>query len=148
MSKLKLLSGTVSHIKHFSETSGSVYRGEGSIGTSHRISFRVNNHPAWFYGTPNLDEGEFVTLVGMNKGVDFTAFALRNDSTNITYFYNNYHALGKVIYGFGGFLIYLGIILLFSNTILAIFELGIGIWMILARRKHTRTINKLLLKSQ
>jgi mannose/fructose/N-acetylgalactosamine-specific phosphotransferase system component IIC len=49
------------------------------------LFFRVNGRPAVFSGTPNVSDGDLVTLSGVDTGGDFKAFALRNDSTGVAY---------------------------------------------------------------
>lgn len=90
--ELTILQGKVSHIRHTSTTSGAVDKGSGSIGTSHQASFRINNKPAIFSGSPSLGEGEDITLVGYEGG-EFGAYALRNDTTGVEYIPNSFSGI-------------------------------------------------------
>lgn len=85
MSKeLILLTGKASHISITSSTSGSINKGSGSVSTTHMTSFRLNSKPVVFSGTPNLVDGEDVTVAG-HDGAEFTALALQNNSTRVIY---------------------------------------------------------------
>lgn len=95
-----IIAGRVSHIISSTTVSGQVNRGRGTVSTSHKMSFRVNGRPAVFSGTPNVGEGDHVTLSGSDKGGEFRATALRNDSTGVEY-------LGSTIsYYVGGVLLF------------------------------------------
>jgi hypothetical protein len=51
----------------------------------HKASFLVGNHPAAFYGTCHLGEGDQVTLAGLELAGEFRAYAMRNDATGVEY---------------------------------------------------------------
>ena len=81
MKEFVVLSGVVSHLNRVTSTGGV---GTYGVQTSHRLQFRVDNRPAWYDGSPNIAEGDHVTLVGEQKD-EFKAVALRNDATQIVY---------------------------------------------------------------
>lgn len=84
MNNIQILSGTVSHSRTVSTTSGSIDKGKGTISTSHTMSFRLDNTPVVFSGTPSLGDGDRATVAGLALG-EFRAYALRNDSTGLIY---------------------------------------------------------------
>jgi hypothetical protein len=110
MKEFVVLSGVVSHVNRVSSTGGV---GTYGVQTSHRLQFRVDNRPAWYEGSPNIAEGEHVTLVGQQKD-EFKAVALRNDATQIVYRTHVMRFLG------------------FAKTVLVIGALlgCVGVWMI------------------
>lgn len=74
------LSGEVSNLKNMSNTSGWVSKGEVSVGTQHWISFCIGNRPCWFTGTPDIRDGDRITVVG--EGAEkLNVIALRNETT-------------------------------------------------------------------
>lgn len=93
LAKTIAISGKVSHIERFSNTSGSVegstwsgYGGvSGEIRTDERTTFRINAKPVTYPGTPSLVEGEEVTLVVKNGRRQKRSLALKNHSTGLTY---------------------------------------------------------------
>jgi hypothetical protein len=125
MSKPIVLSGIVSHINYLSETSGTVDKGTGSISTSHSVMFRVDNIPYEFPGTPNLGEGDRVTIVFCENGIG--AMILRNDSTGVTYYCQGWIPV-LIIAGAG--VVFLGLTQLFTSLFSTLLFTGIGIWMI------------------
>ena len=84
------ISGVITNINVMSSVNGSIttrYEGyvNGSIDTTHRISFRVNNTPCWYDRQPlNINEGDFVTVVGEGSG-ELHVYALNNRTTNVIY---------------------------------------------------------------
>jgi hypothetical protein len=52
--------------------------------TTYSTVFRVNDTPCHFTGTPSLNPGDRVTVVGKRKG-EFYVLALLNETTNIWY---------------------------------------------------------------
>lgn len=85
MSQYSTLTGEVSHLSKTSTTSGSTNRHGGSVNTTHTLSFRVNGKPVIYTGTPSIDNGDEVTVVGDAKGGEFKALAVRNETTNVLY---------------------------------------------------------------
>lgn len=89
MGEIETVTGIISNVKNLSSTSGTMRTNvggstQGSVSTKHWITFRVNNRPIRFGGLPEISEGDTITVVGEGSG-ELTAYALRNDSTNIIY---------------------------------------------------------------
>jgi hypothetical protein len=78
------LSGVVSSYQTISSTSGQIKNGQGSIQTTHKTHFRVDNRPCVYLQLLNLNNGDNVTVVGEGAG-EITVLALRNDTTHMTY---------------------------------------------------------------
>jgi hypothetical protein len=146
MSNLTSLAGRASHVNYFSSTSGSINRGKGRIRTRQTTSFRVDNHPVSFYGSPSLSDGEMVTVVGIDQSSVFKALALRNDVTEVTYFYTNYPLMVIYMNFLGGVVIFIGLSFLSGNQIFGLFLIGLGIWIIYSRRKRNQELIKLVEK--
>jgi hypothetical protein len=104
MGTLTLLSGTVSHNRTSSSTSGSIRTSHdgyvsGGVSTTHTTLFRVDGKSVSFEGVLNVADGDAVTLVGYDKG-EFDPVVLRNDSTGLVYPVEDRGSLGRS-YGFG-----------------------------------------------
>ncbi len=84
MSEFTLLSGEVSQLNQLSSTTGSINKGSGTIRTAHHLTFRLGNKPVRYSGTPSINDGDIVTVMGEDKG-EFEAYVLRNESTGIIY---------------------------------------------------------------
>ena len=56
----------------------------GNVSSFNRMSFRLNGMPVVYAGNANISSDETLTVVGERKG-EFFAYALRNDSTGISY---------------------------------------------------------------
>ncbi len=82
---LSIISGSVSHVSSSTTVSGQMYADRGTVRTTHKLHFRVNGRSAVFSGTPNVADGDVVTLAGIDKGGEFKALALRNESTGVAY---------------------------------------------------------------
>jgi hypothetical protein len=78
------LSGPVSHVKQRSEVEGEIHQGRGDIKTKYTTVFRVAGRPVEIYGAQHLENGDLVSVVGLQKGDAIQSVALRNDSTHIT----------------------------------------------------------------
>src|SRR6185436_15151213 len=55
------------------------------VQTVHSTQFRIGKQPVVVAGTPNLGDGDDVTLAGMPAIREFRAYAVRNDTTGIEY---------------------------------------------------------------
>jgi hypothetical protein len=141
MSKTTLLSGVVSQINYFSSTTGTVERGEGTISTSHRVSFRINNVPVTFPGTPNLAEGDMVTMAFFTEGIAARAGFFRNDTTGVMYRFQ-----GRIskLQTLGNCCFCAGIILLFNNIIVAIPLAAVGYWYLSQAKKAKQKLEELI----
>jgi hypothetical protein len=126
MSKITLLSGRVNNINYSASTSGTIYRGEGRVRTRHRAAFRIENTPVTFPGSPNLAEGDKVTIAFMSGGIG--AAILRNDTTGVVYFHEGWIPFLRIV---GGGLILLGLTSLSSSFIFALVLAAPGIWIFL-----------------
>jgi hypothetical protein len=90
MSKLEKISGVINTTSLISSISGYVdtdsYSGRvsGNTSTQHSTVFRVNDTPCRFNGSPNLNIGDIVTVVGKRKG-EVHVLALKNETTNVRY---------------------------------------------------------------
>lgn len=120
---LTTLSGTISNIRHSTETSGQVGRQGGAVGTAQVLAFRVDNTSAQIKlkGVPDIQDGDPVTLAGSVKNGTFVALAMRNDKTNAVYTLPA--AIGFFL---GGMLILLGILTL--ACLVGIVFIGAGIY--------------------
>jgi hypothetical protein len=78
------LTGTVSHAREWTHTSGYVRGGNGRVRTYHRLLFRVDNRPVTMAGSPNIHDGDHVTVAGIQKS-EFAGYAVRNHSTGVDY---------------------------------------------------------------
>lgn len=90
MSELEKFSGLITYNTYLSSTSGyvntSLVDGDisGYIGTKHWSNFRVNNIPCRMKGTPNMNIGDQVTVVGNRKG-ELNVLVLYNETTKVRY---------------------------------------------------------------
>jgi hypothetical protein len=84
MASLETLAGVVTNVRALSTTSGSMKKGDGQISTQHHMKFRIGNRAVTFSGSPNIGDGDAVTVSGKGSG-EFKAMALRNDSTGLVY---------------------------------------------------------------
>ncbi len=84
---LTTLSGTVTGIRHSTETVGQIGKNGGSVQTGQVMAFRVDERSAQIKlkDMPDLRDGERVTLAGRAKNGTFRALALRNDQTRAVY---------------------------------------------------------------
>lgn len=84
---LTTLSGTVSGIRHSTETRGTVGRNGGSVKTGQMLAFRVGERSAQIKlaEVPDIRDGDSVTLAGRERNGVFKALALRNDQTRAVY---------------------------------------------------------------
>ncbi|HEX3001369.1 MAG TPA: hypothetical protein VHN82_03210 [Methanoregula sp.] len=78
------LSGKISDLKSIDRTSGSVFRGDLSFGNQQWMTFHVNDRPCRYQGTPDISNGDRVTVVGDGTG-ELDIIALRNDTTGLLY---------------------------------------------------------------
>ena len=58
--------------------------GHGAIYTTHKTSYRINGKPVEDSGTSNVADGDFASLVGLQRGGGVYPLAFRNDSTGVT----------------------------------------------------------------
>lgn len=85
---IEIISGTVSHYEHSTETTGQVRttgnQVSGSMQTSHVLTFRVDGRAVIFksYGVANVADGDVVTVAGEKTDQGFVAYAFRNESTD------------------------------------------------------------------
>jgi hypothetical protein len=84
MATLTTLSGKVSQVAPI-QASGSRQSGPGPDEAVTALSFRVGSQPAWFSGSPNLGEGDVVTVAGVTRAGVLAALAIRNRSTGVDY---------------------------------------------------------------
>jgi hypothetical protein len=149
MRNLTSLSGIVSNVNHFSRTTGSVKvrrgTGSGSVRTKFSITFRVDNKPIFYPGRPDVGDGDFVTVIGTNKGGVTSALVLRNDSTGVEYA-NLWPITVKNF--LGGFLVFMGLMNLSSNQGFALFLGGIGAFLLFLGRKQKQEIDQLRRESR
>jgi hypothetical protein len=84
---LTTLTGTVTGIRHSTETVGQIGTNGGSVQTGQLMAFRVDERSAQIKlkDMPDLRDGERVTLAGRAKNGTFRALALRNDQTRAVY---------------------------------------------------------------
>lgn len=80
LSGFERVSGEVSHLKDRSNTSGWVLKGEVSVATQHWISFCIGTRPCRFTGTPDIRNGDRITVVG-EGGETLNVIALQNETT-------------------------------------------------------------------
>ncbi len=115
------LTGTVSGIRHSTETVGHIGKNGGSIQSGQVLSFRVDGRSAQIKlkDMPDVDEGDRVTLAGRMKNGSFRALALRNDQTSAVY--STAPLPGYVM---GVLMVLLGLPLLF--VLVGVVFLGIG----------------------
>jgi len=81
MPVIKVLQGKASHVSRISHTAGTA----DWVQTVHSTQFRIGKQPVVVAGTPNLGDGDDVTLAGMPAIREFRAYAVRNDTTGIEY---------------------------------------------------------------
>jgi hypothetical protein len=149
MSDLTSVSGVISNVNHFSRTTGSVSvrrgTGSGSVRTKFSITFRVDNKTVFYPGRPDIGDGDFVTVIGTNKGGVTSALVLRNDSTGVEYA-NLWSITVKNF--LGGFLVFMGLMSLSSNQGFALFAGGIGAFLLFLGRKQKQEIDQLSRESR
>lgn len=148
MSELKKISGVINTSRILSSTSGSVntshdYDGratvEGSVRTRHWTTFRVNDTPCRYNGTPSLKDGDRVTVVGKGEG-EINVWILYNETTKLRY-------TGR---GGGGLMYLYGIISIISFNsstpqLGVVFLLGALYWY--KYKRDTKYATKLLFKN-
>lgn len=84
----EILQGPVSHVERSTDTRGTT-GAYGTVSTNHVWSFRIGTRPATYSrkaSVVSLSDGDSVTGVGISttEGT-FSCWALRNDSTGVTY---------------------------------------------------------------
>jgi hypothetical protein len=90
MSNLEIISGIITsatiltHHNIRTEYDPSDQGKKVSGSTTHSTVFRVNDTPCRFTGTPSLNLGDRVSVVGKRKG-EFYVLVLLNETTNIRY---------------------------------------------------------------
>jgi hypothetical protein len=88
MTNIKTLAGSVTNLSVKTKTTGTInsYNGQvsGTITTTRNITFRINNTPIFYEGDPEISNGDYVSVAGEGSGT-FTAYALRNHTTNLVY---------------------------------------------------------------
>ena len=87
MSRFTTIKGLASHVRHASTTTGSTYKGSGSVSTSHTTTLRVNGKPGHvaLRGTMDINDGDMVSLAGNDKNGIFVGYAICNETTGIVY---------------------------------------------------------------
>lgn len=79
------ISGAVSHCRVVSNTHGHVdARHGGNIRTTHETMFRVAGKPVQMNGTISVDNGDTVTVVGLQASDGLHAIALRDHDSGLT----------------------------------------------------------------
>ncbi|NIM43967.1 MAG: hypothetical protein GTN84_22250 [Hydrogenophaga sp.] len=135
---LTTLSGTVSGIRHSSETSGHIGKNGGNVHTKQVIAFRVDGQPAEIklMNMPDVQDGERVTLAGRMKNGSFRALAMRNDQTRAIYGMPT-----TMAYVFGALLVLVGLPLLL--VLVGVLFIGAGAWTLYEAWLHTQAANLL-----
>ncbi len=130
---LTTLSGTVSGIRHSSETSGHIGKNGGNVHTKQVIAFRVDGKPAEIklMNMPDVQDGEHVTLAGRMKNGSFRALAMRNDQTRAVY-----KMPTTLAYVFGALLVLVGLPLLL--ILVGVLFIGAGAWTLYEAWTHTQ----------
>lgn len=136
---LSIISGSVSHVSSSTTVTGQMYADRGSVRTTHKLFLRVNGKAAVFSGTPHVADGDVVTLSGIDKGGEFKAFALRNESTGVVY-------PGQTTLVYVGGVLFLMLGLPFSIVIFGIPFAVFGGWLLYAGYRNQQA-NSLLLAS-
>lgn len=77
------ISGKVGNVRIISSTSGGTVPGTYriKIDTSHTTSFRVNGKQMVARGALTISDGDYATIVGIERSGKFFAYAMRNDAT-------------------------------------------------------------------
>jgi hypothetical protein len=136
MGELRVISGIITNRDRISSQFGEVKNGQGSWGTNHVTSFRIDGTTqAFFKGAISLADGDRVTVVGEQAGGELWARGIRNRSTNVDYLDPGRKSLGWV-------LVVVGILtcLLFVGII----SLIVGITFLVQDSKKLREIKTLL----
>jgi hypothetical protein len=81
MPELVALSGKVSGVLQVHAAHASSAEGRGRLG----LRFQVAQRPAWCEGTPNVGDGDLVTVAGFYKEGTLAVLAIRNRSTGVDY---------------------------------------------------------------
>lgn len=111
MASPTLLSGTVTHLDRMASTSGEIRNGRGQIRTDHATSFRLDNRPVVFRGLADLGDGEPAVAAGYDRNGQFSALAVRNDSTGLIY-----HTTSLPYLLLGGFLLGIGLLMMLAGV--------------------------------
>jgi hypothetical protein len=139
---MELLTGTVSSVRHATETSGAISgsggRVSGSVNTRHVCTLRVADVPARIKlpGATNLNDGDVVTLAGDRKADGFQGYALRNETTGTLHSYATWPG-----YLAGGLAVLLGIP--FSLILIGIPILILGVVFLWLSVRQTRALSLL-----
>ncbi|MEX6725659.1 hypothetical protein [Parapedomonas caeni] len=135
---LTTLSGTISGIRHSTETRGTVGRNGGSVKTGQVIAFRVGDRSAQIKlaDVPDIRDGDQVTLAGREKNGVFNALALRNDKTRAVYSIPT-----TVGYLMGATLVVLGVMTLF--ILVGVVFIAGGLWTLYEAHNYTRAASML-----
>jgi hypothetical protein len=144
MGALVCVSGTASNINYFSQTSGSVKNGSGRIRTRHSISFRVDNRSVSFFGSPDIGEGDAVTVVGSDGGV-ISGYLVVNDATNVEYFSCGPVNLKNYL---GYFFVVVGLVFYAATAVMTLIFGGFGAWLIYLARQQKEAIYSLKAQSR
>lgn len=130
---LTTLSGTVSGIRHSSETSGHIGKNGGNVHTKQVIALRVDGKPAEIklMSMPDVQDGERVTLAGRMKNGSFRALAMRNEKTGAIY-----RMPTTLAYVFGALLVLVGLPLLL--VVVGVLFIGAGAWTLYEAWTHTQ----------
>jgi hypothetical protein len=84
MAKLTIVSGDVTHLNAFSQTTGQIQNGRGMIATSHHNYFRIGNTQIVYKRALPINEGDKFTVAGeLLRNGQFGALALRNEVTGL-----------------------------------------------------------------
>lgn len=82
---LTMLSGSVTHCRVVSNTSGHISaKHGGSVRTSHVTVFRVAGKPVEMGGVVSVDNGDEVTVAGLPGGQGLKAIGLRDNRSGVT----------------------------------------------------------------
>jgi hypothetical protein len=128
---LTTLSGTISGIRHSTETRS--HGDKGSVKTGQVLAFRVGDRSAQIKlpDVPDVQEGDPVTLAGTEKNGVFKALALRNDKTRAVY--SIPPTIGYVI---GGLLVAVGIPLLM--VLVGVLFIAAGGWTLYEAQNYSK----------
>jgi hypothetical protein len=74
------ISGPVAGVRERTDVSGD----RETVQTSRSIHLRIGNRPAYMKSSPNLMDGDVVTVAGKDSA-EFEIMALRNESTGVIY---------------------------------------------------------------
>jgi hypothetical protein len=143
MTKLQLLSGTVSHVNYFAKTTSSLDRSSGRMRFRHKVSFRIGDRLAFFQGTPNLGAGDVVTAVGTEQDGELAISVFVNESTGIKY---SDHRAILIRYLLGGAALLLAILLISRIPVLSVLLAAVGLWSIWLARKKKQQLDTIIFR--